>query len=223
MKELSKEEKAKAYDEVLEKLKKYEGSPTLWSYDDMCEKFFPELAENEDEKIRKEITEFLKRASGGFLDATTHCKTFGKWLTWLEKQGEQKTTDKVEPKFKAGDVIRHKEQGFTCKIIAVDTEYRLSECSGTHLPFDFQDAYELVEQKPWSEEDEEIIRSIFLGIEAYSPSIIYGNGKEKVLNWIKSLRPQNRWKPTEEQMRQLHKYCIDNKPLNELYEQLKAL
>ena len=61
---------------------------------------------------------------------------------------EQKPTDKVKPKFKVGDIIRHKKQGFTCKIIAIDTEYRLSGCNGTHLPFDSQDAYELVERKP---------------------------------------------------------------------------
>lgn len=47
---------------------------------------FPELTESEDEKIMKELTEFLKSASGGFLDTTIQCKTFGKWLTWLEKQ-----------------------------------------------------------------------------------------------------------------------------------------
>ena len=50
--------------------------------------FFPELKENEnnDEKIRKELTEFLKSASGGFLNSAIECKTFGEWLAWLEKQ-----------------------------------------------------------------------------------------------------------------------------------------
>lgn len=46
--------------------------------------------ESEDERIRKEIIEFLKNASGGFLDTTTQCKTFGKWLSWLEKQSNQR-------------------------------------------------------------------------------------------------------------------------------------
>jgi hypothetical protein len=50
------------------------------------ETIFPELKKSQDERIRKELTEFLKKASGGFLDTTTHCKTFGKWLAWLEKQ-----------------------------------------------------------------------------------------------------------------------------------------
>lgn len=42
--------------------------------------------ESEDEKIRKELTEYLKSASGGFLNSAIQCKTFRKWYTWLEKQ-----------------------------------------------------------------------------------------------------------------------------------------
>lgn len=53
------------------------------------ENIFPELVESEDERIRKELTEFLKQASGGFLNTTIKCKTFGKWLSWLEKQDKQ--------------------------------------------------------------------------------------------------------------------------------------
>ena len=51
---------------------------------------FPELKESEDKRIKKELTKFLKNASGGFLDTTIQCKTFGKWAAWLEKQGKQK-------------------------------------------------------------------------------------------------------------------------------------
>lgn len=57
----------------------------------VLEDIFPELAESEDEKTRKELTEFLEKASGGFLNTTIKCKTFGKWLSWLEKQGKQET------------------------------------------------------------------------------------------------------------------------------------
>lgn len=53
---------------------------------------FPELKESEDKRIKKELTKFLKNASGGFLDTTIQCKTFGKWAAWLEKQGKKKPT-----------------------------------------------------------------------------------------------------------------------------------
>ena len=88
---MTQEQKAKAYDEALEiarKINSGEGvpAPDGWS---ICEVIFPELKESEDEKIRKELIDFFKKASGGFLDSTIHCKTFGKWLAWLEKQGEK--------------------------------------------------------------------------------------------------------------------------------------
>lgn len=55
-------------------------------------RFFPELAESEDERIRKEIIAFLE----GFYAN----KNKDKWIAWLEKQGEQKPNNNTEPKFK---------------------------------------------------------------------------------------------------------------------------
>ena len=61
-------------------------------------RLFPELKEDEDEKIRKELIEFVK-SRGGFKQ---------EYITWLEKQGEQNTDDKVEPKFKVGDWLQYR-------------------------------------------------------------------------------------------------------------------
>ncbi len=59
------------------------------------ENIFHELKEKEteDERIRKELTEFLKSASGGFLNSAIQCETFGEWLAWLEKQSEKKPAE----------------------------------------------------------------------------------------------------------------------------------
>lgn len=93
---MTQEEKAKRYDEALEIAKKNyvtaqdlcEGSQIgVECFKNTLESIFPELEESEDDRIRKELTEFLKKASGGFLDATIQCKTFSKWAAWLEKQG----------------------------------------------------------------------------------------------------------------------------------------
>ena len=68
------------------------------------------------------------------------------------------------------------------------------------------------EQKPaWSEEDEKMIGNIRRIIEqyAFSKSAVDVNGElcEKEFidadNWLKSLRPQNTWKPSEEQIKVL--------------------
>ena len=52
------------------------------------------VKESDDERIRRDIIRYLKKTSpaiGGNIE---------KMLAWLEKQGEQKSNDKVEPKFK---------------------------------------------------------------------------------------------------------------------------
>lgn len=114
------EEKAKAYDEALERIWKelqkcgYTGCDTARQ----IYRYFPELKESEEERIRKEIITHCRN---------TRCVTeesaerIAKWIAWLEKQGEQKPIDKFEPKFKVGDWIT--DGCLHCKIIQV-----LDEC-----------------------------------------------------------------------------------------------
>lgn len=66
-----------------------------------CELIFPELKESDGERIRKQIISFLKE----FEHDHYRCLDFSSWIAWLERQGEQKPVDKVEPKFKVGDWI----------------------------------------------------------------------------------------------------------------------
>lgn len=94
--ELTIEQKAKRYEEALERAKNLHKDAIDMGNSiraKQCEIIFPELKESEDKKIRKELTEFLKSASEGRLDILTPYKTFGKWLTWLENQSEQKPAD----------------------------------------------------------------------------------------------------------------------------------
>lgn len=105
---MTQEEKAKAYDEALKKAKAIVNSINVGLIGkDSFEAVFPELKESEnkgeneskDEKIRKELISH-------FCSIRNNC---GKdWygydindvISWLEKQGEQKPADKIEPKFK---------------------------------------------------------------------------------------------------------------------------
>lgn len=101
------EEKAKAYDEAykvaaeLHNLCK-EGTQTAFHRANL-EMMFPKLKESEDERIRKTITAVI----GCYDSENSYFKEVSKkkCLAWLEKQGEQKSADKVEPKFKVGDII----------------------------------------------------------------------------------------------------------------------
>ena len=67
---------------------------------------FPELAESDDERIRKAIHIYLDWLDGRNKDYQPKGNySIKDMIAWLEKQGEQKPTDKVEPKFKNGQWI----------------------------------------------------------------------------------------------------------------------
>ena len=89
MKELTIEEKAKRYDEALSWMG--ELYPTMeGAMKEDAEHYFPELKESEDERIRKEIRDYLYNDLHNISQLTPRTNEFEKWLAWIEKQGEQK-------------------------------------------------------------------------------------------------------------------------------------
>jgi len=75
----------------------------------------PELFENEDERIRKEIVDYLRKFIPHHdCDLVAKSKV---WIAWLEKQGEQNHYDEVMPKFNVGDWITNSE--YTWKVTAI--------------------------------------------------------------------------------------------------------
>lgn len=82
MKELSIEEKAKAYDEALKKAK------DMLSYKEVrredMEYLFPELKESEDERVRQFLIHEIEEASDSFMSYYNMSKK--DVLAWLEKQ-----------------------------------------------------------------------------------------------------------------------------------------
>lgn len=202
MEELSTEEKAKRYDEALEKIKKelqacgYTGCDTARQ----VFKFFPELKESEDERIRKEIIEMLRNW------ASVHYITkeqFSERMAWLERQGymtqgksaleainEEKVdnANKIEPKFKVGDWIISKYTHLIKQISNNDNGcYETVEIDGTKR----NDSYDFIECnfKLWTIQDarkgdvlvHNDITFIFMGFEngivqAFEENLL--NGKE---------------------------------------------
>ncbi len=80
---MSIEEKAKAYDEALERARKYMAK----GYDVLMPEIFPELRESEDEKIRKVLLEYFnERNSYRDEDETFNGVPFSSIIDYLEKQ-----------------------------------------------------------------------------------------------------------------------------------------
>lgn len=83
------EEKAKAWDLALDKAKEWKaGLAGNGNLETCINELFPQLAESEDEKIRKEIVTFLDLHLGTSIPPAFSASCISKWITWLKKQGE---------------------------------------------------------------------------------------------------------------------------------------
>lgn len=104
MKELTIEQKAKAYDKALEKarlvLQEKGNEPDGAS---ILSELFPELIESEDEKIRKELVSIV---DGYFSDKTSQQRKA--YIAWLERQGEHVAFRKG---IQVGDKVTRNEDG----------------------------------------------------------------------------------------------------------------
>lgn len=96
---MTEKEKAKAYDKAIERAKKLYGNG-------ITEEIFPELKENDDDRIRKNCIHFLE------LQKQHHAATFEieECIDWLEKQDEQSSSQTNERAWtiqdaKDGDVL----------------------------------------------------------------------------------------------------------------------
>ena len=115
---MSDKEKAKAYDEALERAKKLLNKQgiTVGSYPnrEAIETIFPELQESEDERIRKEIYDFLLNGiwNEGIIASVKQKKKCSEWLAWLEKQKEQKPLSTKETELNSLAFLE--QLGYTC-------------------------------------------------------------------------------------------------------------
>jgi preprotein translocase subunit SecA len=178
------EEKAKAYDEVLNKLRQFiaKGVDPLITRADVQD-FFPELAESEGEKVIKRITLCLEEC--------VHSDVIRDYekdecTAWLEKQ-----------------------KGNICGISP---------------------------NSAWSEEDEQHVNSLLKRLDSLCKNKFertrFAISEDR--EWLKSLRPQNTWKPSDEQIKAIRlarSFVVDDfgehpmlsETLMELEEQLKKL
>lgn len=149
---MTQEEKAKAYDEALEKAKKLYEKGTIT---ESIGYIFPKLAESEDEKIRKWLEEHIEAMPDNSIEFKDVKRI--DVLHWLEKQGNQKPqgksaldaaneekvdnqncvkpSDKVEPKFHEGEWIVLQDK--CCKVNYNGCGYELIDQMGLRTSLEY--------------------------------------------------------------------------------------
>ena len=191
------EEKAKAYDNALEKARSFE----LPEYRRIMKELFPELRESKDERIMKVIIGLLKQST--YEDCYYDGINMRDIYEYLEKQCGQKPIGKMQVSEKLYEHIKNTcnciDDALSSETFADITDY-LEMASK-----DAQDAFDMIEKQGerklnWNEEDEQIANNIRMLIEkyAFSQSAVDVNGDlcEKIYidmdNWLKSLKEKIR-------------------------------
>ena len=164
---------------------------------------FPELKKSENELIRKRLINLIKELAAN--KEAIHTEGYfvdgqdKKYIAYLEKQKEQK----------------------------YDNEYleEVRQYAYNKGIVDAEEKYKEQQSAEWSEEDEQMLSGFLHKIEVCD--LLTNKEDVWITRKLKSLRPQPRWKPSEEQMlslRQVISGCsYDIKPLLEIEEQLRKL
>jgi len=143
-------------EEAMKILKDFHDKSALFSVRTALDTIIPELRESEDERIRKHLISLVKNwdKDGIVSKYTSNANDIKQILAWLENQGEQKPTDKVEPKFHEGEWIISNDKKSTYQVIEVkrgiyvirdnvdNHEYHIGieECEKSGRLFTIQDA-----------------------------------------------------------------------------------
>jgi hypothetical protein len=101
------------YKDLVKRLNKAREEKGVYTFNSVLDAVAPELKidESEDERIRKHLIGVVELYYGN-----TDEQEKKDCLAWLEKQGEQKPANKVEPKFKVGDWVVYECSGETATL-----------------------------------------------------------------------------------------------------------
>ena len=208
-------EKAKAYDEALEKARKYRDEEGFTEMEDV----FPELRESEDERIRKWLYDYISycpNTNFAFYDGIGKDAV----LNYLEKQKKQKLVGNKkeemtefeqsvydlcpvlgieEAKATASDLLELAKKTLLKTGKVVLTSNYPEGCSfedGFHLGYNEGFNTKQKEQKPaeWGEEDEKMLHQVLRCLDPTLPRA----KREEIELWLKSLRPQPKVEWSEE-------------------------
>lgn len=161
---------------------------------------------SEEERIRNGLIKYLQDDRD--YQPCQDVSFYDEAISYLEKQKEQPTDAKLERVIKAARrVLNNWLDGTDCPDVSGDfaeLEYAIRE-------YDSEEKQK--EQKPaeWNEEDENTRHDIIVRLESLSEYETQHLAKaylQKEISWLKALRPQPHWKPSEEQIDALERAII---------------
>jgi hypothetical protein len=230
----------------------------------VVEEIFPELAESEDERIRKRIKLCLEECVHGDIIRDYEAESA---ITWLEKQIEQKPGDIEREWYNKGYLEGRKNAHIPARELGLPKKYDVfneqkpaekQDYSGlsdleraihrgflvagvenvpvTIIKETAQECQRRIKPAEWSEGDEAFIDLLIGILNTEHPNGLFTMSPEqsaalkcelmpvnRIIDWLKSLRPQPHWKPSEEQMAGLCRGILNTSEGSDAREALESL
>lgn len=227
--------------EIIEKIRKMLDAGIISKED--IERAFPQLKESDDERVRLEIHAYLFNTLHNTQQLTPRTNELERWLAYLEKQKESlhipETCKENADSFTG--VQKPAEWSLTDAtfIEEIDETLFMAETGRNEVVKNqierernwleaLPERFNLQPKQEWSEEEK---KHLYNAIEAvkYAYDISEGTSGFKCVKFLKSLRPQPHWKPSEAQLDALlasytkDEGVYDYYALESLYNDLKKL
>ena len=237
------EQKAKAYDEAIERASKLRVQNPFDTVSQMMEHVFPELCESKDERIRKTLINFFQ----DWHKNRSHCWGISvpEILAWLEKQGTSYTKKDVDDAYVEGMVFAKNElekqseqkpaewsEEDECTLNGILDDYKSMCKTYRNWLESLKNRIQPQPKQEWSEEDEAGLGDAMWAIEQARTIAKDENDMGNLWcaeRWLKSLKERCTWKPSYKQTDALKiaaDGCADqtvSQILSTLYKDLKKL
>lgn len=221
------EEKAKAFDEALDKAKQFSEKPYLEDSKSIVEYLFPELKESEGENIFRKLIAFLKQCKAVYGSSFKQFDIdIDAAIAWLEKQKSSWSEEDEQYLLVCKNALAKYQVSdkWDATIISRWLEYKIKSLRSQNNATD----EELAQAK------KDAYNDALDKIEYYSGEPTFDDGWSAAIWYLKkkNARPQSTWKPSDEQMEYLAKAittlgdegdCKTALILNDLRFELKKL
>jgi hypothetical protein len=165
-----------------------------------AEKYFPELKESEDERIKKELILFFTERAKHTEDSTFNGLSSKEIIAWLEKQGEQKPDESKGMNLVEEKMTPFQREVFGIIDLDIENEQGLKQVCDKLLTLASNEIK--LKSAEWSDEDKEYLRRAINAMKDTHP---------KTTDWLKSIKERvaceanyttaKQWKPSDEQIK----------------------
>lgn len=177
----------------------------------VVDKYFPELRENQDERIRKELLEHcINRRDGK--QVCVDASDYRRWANWLKKQGKQTSLQTNEHAwlYLVADILTWKD-GIGQYLDDPRVQELAKKLQREYAQKLYNADVREIFPEPKEDKDRRIRKALMFILKSdfEKDTMVYDISVGDIIDWLGKIPPQNRWTPSNKQIEALQ-YVYQN-------------